>query len=125
LLPAVALGTRPAALTARMTRAALLEALAQDYVRTARAKGVGWAGTVLRHAGRNAVIPVLTVLGSSVGYMLGGSFVVETIFGIPGIGALSVDAIPARDYPMIQAVTLLAAAVFIGVNLLVDILYGF
>lgn len=125
LLPAVALGTRPAALVARMTRASFLEALGQDYVRTARAKGLDWGRTVLRHAGKNAVIPILTVFGTSVGYLLGGSFVVETIFGIPGIGATSVDAIPARDYPMIQAVTLLAAAVFIGVNLLVDLLYGF
>jgi peptide/nickel transport system permease protein len=125
LLPAVALGTRPAALVARMTRASFLEALGQDYVRTARAKGLDWGKTVLRHAGKNALVPVLTVFGTSVGYLLGGSFVVETIFGIPGIGAISVDAIPARDYPMIQAVTLLAAAVFIGVNLLVDLLYGF
>jgi peptide/nickel transport system permease protein len=124
LLPAVALGLRPAALIARMTRASLLETLQQDYVRTARAKGVSWTRTLLRHAGKNAVIPVLTVLGTSVGYMLGGSFVVETIFGIPGVGNLSIAAIPARDYPMIQAVTLLAAAVFILVNLVVDLLYG-
>ena len=125
LLPAIALGTRPSALVARMTRASFLEALGQDYVRTARAKGLGWVSTITRHAGKNAMIPILTVFGTSVGYMLGGSFVVETIFGIPGIGATSIDAIPARDYPMIQAVTLLAAAVFIGVNLLVDLLYGF
>lgn len=125
LLPAVALGTRPAALVARMTRASFLEALGQDYVRTARAKGLDWGKTVLRHAGKNALVPILTVFGTSVGYLLGGSFVVETIFGVPGIGAISVEAIPARDYPMIQAVTLLAAAVFIGVNLLVDLLYGF
>lgn len=125
ILPAIALATRPAALIARMTRAAFLETLGQDYVRTAVAKGVGWQRTVLAHAGRNAVIPILTVLGSSVGYLLGGSFVVETIFGIPGIGEQSINAIPERNYPMIQAVTLLAAAVFISVNLLVDILYGF
>jgi len=124
-LPAVALGSRPAALVARMTRASFLETLGQDYIRTARAKGLSWGRTVLTHAAKNAVIPVLTVLGTSVGYMLGGSFVVETLFGIPGIGDISVSSIPARDYPMIQAVTLLAAAVFIGVNLLVDILYGF
>lgn len=124
LLPAIALGTRPSAMVARMTRASFLEALAQDYVRTARAKGLGWVRTVTRHAGKNAMIPILTVFGTSVGYLLGGSFVVETIFGVPGIGAISVDAIPARDYPMIQAVALLAAAVFIAVNLLVDLLYG-
>jgi ABC-type dipeptide/oligopeptide/nickel transport system permease component len=125
LLPAIALGTRPAALVARMTRASFLEALSQDYVRTARAKGVSWARTVLRHAGKNAVIPILTVFATSVGYMLGGSFVVETIFAVPGIGEISVKAIGERDYPMIQAVVLLAAGVFIGINLLVDVLYGF
>jgi ABC-type dipeptide/oligopeptide/nickel transport system permease component len=124
-LPAIALGVRPAALIARMTRASFLETLGQDYVRTARAKGVSWIGTLVRHAGRNALIPVLTVLGTSVGYMLGGSFVVETIFGVPGVGEMSVKSIAERDYPMIQAVTLLAAVLFIAVNLLVDILYGF
>lgn len=123
-LPAVALAARPAALIARMTRASFLETLGQDYVRTARAKGVSWMGTLVRHAGRNALIPVLTVLGTSVGYMLGGSFVVETIFGVPGIGEISVKSIAERDYPMIQAVVLLAATLFILVNLLVDLLYG-
>jgi peptide/nickel transport system permease protein len=125
VLPAIALGTRPAAMIARMTRASFLETLGQDYVRTARAKGVSWGRTVFRHAGKNALIPILTVFGTSVGYMLGGSFVVETIFGMPGIGGISISSINERDYPMIQAVTLLAAAVFIGVNLLVDLLYGF
>ena len=124
LLPALALGARPSALIARMTRASFLEALGQDYVRTARAKGLSWPATVLRHAGKNAVLPILTVLGTSVGYMLGGSFVVETIFGVPGIGGLSITAISDRDFPMLQAVTLLGAAVFICVNLLVDLLYG-
>jgi peptide/nickel transport system permease protein len=124
LLPAIALGTRPAALIARMTRASFLDALSQDYVRTARAKGLDWGRTVVVHAGKNALIPVLTVLGTSVGYMLGGSFVVETIFGIPGIGSISIDALNSRDYPMIQAVVLLAAAVFIVTNLVVDLLYG-
>jgi peptide/nickel transport system permease protein len=125
LLPAAALGVRPAALVARMTRASFMEALSQDYVRTARAKGLAWGRTVVRHAGKNALIPILTVLGTSVGYMLGGSFVVESIFAVPGVGEISVSSIPARDYPMIQAVTLLAAAVFMAVNLLVDVLYGF
>jgi len=125
ILPAFALGARPAALVARMTRASFLETLGQDYVRTARAKGLSWPLTVARHAARNALIPVLTILGTSVGYMLGGSFVVETIFGISGIGPLSITAINSRDYPVIQAVTLLGAAAFITVNLLVDLLYGF
>lgn len=124
ILPALALGTRPAALVARMTRASFLEALGQDYVRSARAKGLGWAGTVVRHAGKNALVPILTVFGTSVGYLLGGSFVVETIFAVPGIGGFTISSISDRDYPLIQAVTLLAAAVFIGVNLLVDLLYG-
>jgi ABC-type dipeptide/oligopeptide/nickel transport system permease component len=118
LLPAAALATRPAALIARMTRAAFLETLGQDYIRTARAKGL------LRHAGRNAFVPVLTVFGTSVGYLLGGSFVVETLFGVPGVGGISVTSISERDYPMIQAVTLLGAALFICVNLAVDLLYG-
>lgn len=124
LLPALALSTRPAALVARMTRASFLEALGQDYVRTARAKGLSWGAAFLRHAGKNAMIPVLTVLGTSTGYLLGGSFVVETIFGIRGVGEISIDSVLERDYPMVQAVTLLAAGVFIGVNLLVDLLYG-
>jgi len=125
LLPAMALGSRPAALVARMTRASFLETLGQDFVRTARAKGLSWPLTVVRHAGKNALIPVLTVLGTSVGYMLGGSFVIERISAIPGVGPLSIMAVNERDYPMIQAVTLLGAALFIAVNLLVDILYGF
>jgi ABC-type dipeptide/oligopeptide/nickel transport system permease component len=124
LLPAAALACRPAAMVARMTRASFLETLAQDYIRTARAKGLGWARTVVRHAGKNAALPVLTVLGTSVGYLLGGSFVVEVLFAVPGIGHLSIDAINGRDYPLVQAVVLLAAAVFILVNLAVDVLYG-
>lgn len=124
LLPAAALGMRPAALLARVTRAALLESLGQDYVRTARAKGLGPGQTVLLHAALNAVLPVLTVLGTSTGYLLGGSFVVETIFGIRGVGEISIDAVLERDFPMVQAVTLLAATAFILVNLVVDVLYG-
>lgn len=124
VLPALALGARPAALLARMTRTAFVDALSQDYVRTARAKGLSWMQTLLRHAAKNAVIPVLTVFGTSVGYLLGGSFVVETLFGIPGVGEISISSVSNRDYPMIQAVTMLAAAVFISVNLVVDLLYG-
>lgn len=124
VLPALALAGRPAALLARVTRAAFVEALEQDYTRTARAKGLSWASTVIWHAGKNAALPILTVLGTSVGYLLGGSFVVETLYGVPGIGEMSVASIPARDYPVIQAVTLLGAAVFVVVNLGVDLLYG-
>ncbi len=125
LLPAVALGSRPAALIARMTRASMLDSLRQDYVRTALAKGVARGGVLLRHAFRNALVPVLTVIGTSTGYLLSGSFVVESIFGIPGIGTLSIDSIKRYDYPMIQAVTLIGAVAFVTVNLFVDLLYGF
>jgi peptide/nickel transport system permease protein len=125
LLPAVALGSRPAALIARMTRAGMVESLRQDYVRTAVAKGVSGARVLVRHALRNALIPIITVIGTSTGYLMGGSFVVETIFGIRGIGGVSIESIKNYDYPLIQAVTLLGAVAFVTVNLLVDILYGF
>jgi len=124
LLPAIALGSRPAGMIARMTRASVLEALRQDYVRTAFAKGLSKGIVLLRHAFRNALIPILTVIGTSAGYLMGGSFVVETIFGIPGIGRLSIDSIKQYDYPVIQAVTLLGAVAFVAINLLVDLLYG-
>lgn len=124
LLPAIALGSRPAGLIARMTRASMLEALRQDYVRTAFAKGLDRPRVLLRHAFRNALIPILTVIGTSTGYLMGGSFVVETIFGIPGVGRLSIDSIKEFDYPVIQAVTLLGAVAFVTINLIVDLLYG-
>jgi peptide/nickel transport system permease protein len=125
VLPAIALGSRPASLIARMTRASMLEALRGDYVRTALAKGLRRRTVLLRHAFRNALIPILTVAGVSTGYLLTGSFVVETVFGIPGIGRLSILSIKNYDYPMIQAVTLLGAVGFVGINLAVDVLYGF
>lgn len=124
LLPALTLGSRPAALIARLTRASMLDSLRQDYVRTAFAKGLSRPRVLLLHAFKNAVIPTLTVIGTSVGYMLGGSFVVETIFRVPGLGYLSIEAISRRDYPIIQGTTLLLAAVFVFVNLVVDLLYG-
>jgi peptide/nickel transport system permease protein len=124
LLPALTLGCRPAALIARLTRASMLDALRQDYVRTAYAKGLAASRVVLLHAFKNALIPTLTVIGTATGYMLGGSFVVETIFRVPGIGYLSIEAISRRDYPVIQGTTLLLATVFVLVNLLVDLLYG-
>ena len=124
LLPALTLGSRPAALIARLTRAAMLDSLRQDYVRTAFAKGLSRPRVILLHAFKNAVIPILTVIGTSVGYLLGGSFVVETIFRVPGLGYLSIEAINRRDYPIIQGTTLLLAAVFVFVNLAVDLLYG-
>jgi peptide/nickel transport system permease protein len=123
-LPALTLGIRPMALIARLTRASMLESLRQDYVRTAFAKGLAPPRVILLHAFKNALIPTLTVIGTAIGYLMGGSFVVETIFRVPGIGADSIVAIGRRDYPVIQGTTLLLATVFVLVNLAVDVLYG-
>lgn len=125
LLPTITLGSRSAALVARMMRASLLEVLQQDYIRVAMAKGLTRTQAVWRHGLKNAFLPVLTVLGTTLGYLLTGSFVVETIFQVPGIGYESIRSISARDYPIIQATALLVAVIFVGVNLVVDILYGF
>jgi len=124
VLPVLVLAARPAALMARLMRSSMLDVLRQDYIRTAYAKGLSTAQVIGRHALKNAFLPVLTVIGNSFGYLLTGSFVVETIFGIPGIGYESVHCILARDYPVIQAVALLVAACFISVNLIVDVLYA-
>ena len=124
VLPAVLLSLRPLAIIARMTRSSMLEVLRQDYIRAAYARGLSWPTVVLKHGLRNAILPVLTVIGTSAGYLLTGSFVVETIFGVPGIGKQAIDSIFRRDYPVIQATTLLAAATFLAVNLAVDLLYG-
>jgi peptide/nickel transport system permease protein len=125
LLPALTLATRPAAMIARITRATLAEALRQDYIRTALAKGLSRARVLLLHGLKNAFLPTLTVIGAAAGYLMGGSFVVETIFRVPGIGALSIEAIQRRDYPVIQGATLLLATAFVLIHLLVDIAYGF
>jgi dipeptide transport system permease protein len=124
VLPALVLGTIPMAVIARMTRSAMLEVLREDYMRTARAKGLGPARVVLYHGLRNALIPVLTVLGLQVGSLLGGAVLTETIFSWPGIGKWIIDAIARRDYPVVQAGILISALVFIVVNLVVDLLYG-
>jgi ABC-type dipeptide/oligopeptide/nickel transport system permease component len=124
LLPTVTLGARSAALLARFMRASLLEVLRQDYLRTALAKGLSRWQAVRRHALKNAFLPVLTVLGTNFGVLLTGSFVVETIFQVPGIGYESIASISRRDYPVIQGMALLVAAIFLVVNLGVDILYG-
>jgi peptide/nickel transport system permease protein len=124
LLPAVTLAAWPAAIVARMTRASLIEALGQDYVRTARAKGLPDRLIVVRHAAQNAVLPVLTVVGLEFGTLLGGAVITETIFSWPGLGQLTVNAIGARDYQMVQGVVVLLAAVFVLLNLLVDVLYA-
>ncbi len=124
VLPVVVLSARPAALISRMTRSSLLETLRQDYIRTARAKGLSPARILFVHTFKNAFLPVLTSTGTAFGFLLSGSFVVETIFAVPGIGAQSVASFTARDYPLIQGTTLVLATIFVVVNLLVDILYA-
>ena len=124
VLPATVLGTIPMAVIARMTRSSMLEVLREDYMRTARAKGLNPARVVLVHGLRNALIPVLTVLGLQVGSLLGGAVLTETIFSWPGIGKWLIDAIARRDYPVVQAAILISALTFIGVNLVVDLLYS-
>ncbi len=125
VLPAVTLSTVPLAIIARMTRSSLLEVLRQDYVRTARAKGLAEGKVVARHALKNAFIPVITVIGLNVGSLLGGAILTETIFAWPGIGRLVVDAIFARDYPLVQGAVLVIALLFVIVNLLVDLSYAY
>jgi peptide/nickel transport system permease protein len=124
LLPGLALSTVPLAVVARITRSSMLEVLSQDYVRTAKAKGLTHAAVVLKHALRNATIPIVTVLGVQTGYLLGGAVLTETVFAWPGLGRFVVTAIGERDYPAIQGGVLLFAATFVLVNLLVDVLYA-
>jgi peptide/nickel transport system permease protein len=125
ILPALALGAIYVALLARITRAAMLEVLAQDYVRTARAKGVSQRGVLFVHALKNAANPVVTVAGLGVALLIGGTVVTETVFAIPGLGTLTVNAILERDYPVIQGVVLLFSFAYVIVNLIVDLLYSF
>lgn len=125
VLPAFTLGLVVSAVLARITRASMIEALEQDYVRTARAKGLHEFFVVYRHALRNALIPVITIVGLLVGSLLSGSFIIEAVFGYPGIGALAVQSLLTRDFPMIQGIVLFVAVVYVIVNLLVDIAYGF
>jgi len=125
ILPAAALGTIPLALIARMTRSSLLEVLGLDYVRTARAKGLREGVVVMRHAMRNAMIPVVTIVGLSLGSLLGGAVLTETIFSFSGVGRILFDAIQARDYTIVQAFTLVIAVGFVAINLIVDLLYAF
>ena len=124
ILPTIALGSRSAALFARFMRASLLDTLRQDYIRTAVAKGLSRPMAVLKHGIKNAFLPVLTVLGTNFGTLLTGSFVVETLFQVPGIGFSSIQSITGRDYPVIQGIALLVALIYLSVNLLVDVLYG-
>ena len=124
ILPSIALGTIPLAVIARMTRASMLEVLREDYVRTARAKGASTFRVVGIHALRNALIPVVTIIGLQVGTLLAGAILTETIFSWPGVGKWLVEAIGRRDYPAVQGGLLMTASVIIGVNLIVDLLYG-
>jgi peptide/nickel transport system permease protein len=123
LMPALALGTSMSAIVMRMTRSAMLEVLRQDYVRTAVAKGVGPRTVTYRHAFRNALIPVMTVVGIQTGRLLGGTVIIEQIFSWPGMGQLALRSIALRDYPMVQGTVLFGALFFILINLLVDVLY--
>ncbi|MBA2448999.1 MAG: ABC transporter permease [Chloroflexi bacterium] len=125
ILPAITLSAYQLAIIARMTRSSMLETLQQDYVRTARAKGVRERGIVLAHALRNALIPTVTIAGLQMGYLLGGSVIVETVFAWPGLGSLMIESIRIRDYTMVQAVALLFAAMFLLINILVDALYAY
>ncbi|HSI60194.1 MAG TPA: ABC transporter permease subunit [Ideonella sp.] len=124
VLPAIVLGTIPLAVIARMTRSAMLEVLREDYVRTARAKGLSPSRVVFVHALRNALVPVVTVIGLQVGTLLAGAVLTETIFSWPGVGKWLIDAIARRDYPVVQGGILITATLVIVVNLLVDLLYG-
>jgi peptide/nickel transport system permease protein len=123
ILPSIALGLIYGALIARVTRASMLEVLSQDYIRTAQAKGLGNAKVLIGHALRNAAVPIATVIGIGIALLISGVIVTETVFAIPGIGRLTVDAILRRDYPIIQGVILLFSAVYVLVNLAVDISY--
>lgn len=124
VLPVVTLGLRPMALIARMTRASMLETLAADYIRTARGKGVAEGAVVFRHALKNSLIPVITLLGPMAANLVTGSFLVEIVFQIPGMGKHFVSAVINRDYPLVMGVTLVYGAVLIICNLLVDLVYS-
>src|SRR5579871_6215201 len=124
ILPAVTLGTSAASIIARLSRSSLLEVLRQEFIRTARAKGMREWRVLYRHGLRNALIPVLSIIGLQFAGLLGGAVIVETVFGWPGLGRLAVDAIFNRDIPMIQGIVLVAATIFVAVNLAIDLLYA-
>ena len=125
ILPSVTLAVIYVALIARITRTSMLEVLEADHVRTARAKGLGEMTVVMRHALRNAAVPIVTVIGLGVALLIGGVVVTESVYAIPGLGRLTVDAVLARDYPTVQAVILLFSAVYVLINLVVDLTYTF
>jgi len=123
ILPTLTLSFIYVALIARMTRASMLDVLGEDYIRTARAKGIGEIAVLLRHGLRNAAVPVITVIGSGFALLISGVVVTESVFNLPGIGRLTVDAVLARDYPVIQAMILLTSLIYVAVNLLIDVAY--
>jgi len=125
ILPSIALGTIPMSIIARITRSNLLDVLGLDYIRTARAKGVIERVVVFKHAMRNAMLPLVTIVGLQFGALLGGAVLTETVFGLPGVGKFLVESIFARDYPVVQGFTLSIALIFVFVNLLVDISYAY
>jgi peptide/nickel transport system permease protein len=125
IVPSLALGTIPLAIIARMTRSSLLEVLGQDYIRTARAKGLIERLVIARHALRNALVPIVTVIGLQFGSLLGGAVLTETVFSLPGVGTAITTAIFARDYPVVQGFTLAVAFTYVLVNLAVDFSYTF
>ena len=124
VLPAITLGAIASAIIARLTRSSMLEVLGQDYVRTARAKGLAWWGVVVRHALKNALIPVITIFGLQFGNLLAGAVIVETVFSRPGLGRLIVGAILAKDFPLVQGTVLFVASVYVLINVLVDVAYA-
>ncbi len=124
MLPAAVLGLLNSALIIRFTRASMLDVLGEDYVRTARSKGLGEGTVVLKHALRNALVPIVTVLGLTAALMIGGAVVTETVFGLPGVGSLVVNAVLRRDYPVIQGALLVIAAIYVLINFAIDLLYA-
>lgn len=125
IMPAISLGTGLMAVVMRMTRSSMLEVIRQDYIRTARAKGLEEKRVIYRHALRNAMIPVITVIGIQSGYILGGSVIIEQVFARPGVGRMALQAINQRDYPMVQGTVLFVTVLFVMINLVVDLLYAY
>jgi peptide/nickel transport system permease protein len=125
ILPCVAVGTIPLSIIARMTRSSMLEILGQDFIRTARAKGLRERAVILKHAFRNSLLPIVTIVGLSFGGLMSGAVLTETVFSLPGVGTQIVSAILARDYPVVQAFTVVIAVIFVLVNLVVDISYAY
>jgi peptide/nickel transport system permease protein len=125
LLPAVSLGFSQSALIARIARSCMIEVLRQDFIRTARAKGLAERSVIYLHAFRNALVPVVTVIGITMAILIGGAVVTEIVFNIPGLGRLIISAILRRDYPVVQGVVLLTAAAYMLINLVVDVVYAY